>query len=148
MKWVVSFTLPAALPFREWSPVIRCIGGWVGPRAGLDVVAKRKIPSPRRESNPDHRLVQSVTSPYTDWAIPAHFEPKIFHIKVKSLPLACLTFVSVTKCNWPSPCISTFSCYPWLNIRSSNSVVRRLRTIHNFVLISSLNILFKWNSVV
>jgi hypothetical protein len=28
------------------------IGGWVGLRAGLDAVVKRKIPSPLRESNP------------------------------------------------------------------------------------------------
>jgi hypothetical protein len=28
------------------------IGGWVGPRAGLDVVVKRRIPSSCRESNP------------------------------------------------------------------------------------------------
>jgi len=27
----------------------RWIGGWVDPRAGLDTVAKRKIPSPCRE---------------------------------------------------------------------------------------------------
>jgi len=27
------------------------IGGWVGPIAGLDAVAKRKIPIPRRKSN-------------------------------------------------------------------------------------------------
>jgi hypothetical protein len=31
------------------------IGGWVGPRADLDAVSKRKIPSPRRDSNPDHQ---------------------------------------------------------------------------------------------
>jgi hypothetical protein len=29
----------------------------VGPRAGLDAVPNRKIPSPRRESNPDHPIV-------------------------------------------------------------------------------------------
>jgi hypothetical protein len=29
------------------------IGGWVGPRAGLDTVSKIKIPSPHRESNSD-----------------------------------------------------------------------------------------------
>jgi len=29
------------------------IGDWVGPRAGLDAVAKRKIPCPFRESKPD-----------------------------------------------------------------------------------------------
>jgi hypothetical protein len=33
----------------------------VGPRAVLDVVVKRKIPSPRRESNPRTPIVQTVT---------------------------------------------------------------------------------------
>jgi hypothetical protein len=28
------------------------MGGWVGPRAVLDMVMKRKAPSPRRKSNP------------------------------------------------------------------------------------------------
>jgi hypothetical protein len=36
------------------------IGGWVGPRAVLDAVAKRKIPSSRRESNPRTPIVQPV----------------------------------------------------------------------------------------
>jgi hypothetical protein len=36
---------PAA-PRSHW------IGGWVGPRAVMDAVVKRKIPSPRRELNP------------------------------------------------------------------------------------------------
>jgi hypothetical protein len=37
------------------------IGGGVGSRAGLNVVSKRKIPSPRRESNPDRpALSQSI----------------------------------------------------------------------------------------
>jgi hypothetical protein len=43
---------PAALPRRK-NPGTYWIGGWVGPRASLDAVAKRKIPSPRRESNPN-----------------------------------------------------------------------------------------------
>jgi hypothetical protein len=38
--------VPAALP-----PVPHWIGGWVGPRVGLDAVEKRKI-LPYRESNP------------------------------------------------------------------------------------------------
>jgi hypothetical protein len=38
---------PAALP-PEKEPLIT-IRGWVGPRAVLDAVVKRKIPSPRRE---------------------------------------------------------------------------------------------------
>jgi hypothetical protein len=32
---------------------IHWIGGWEGPRAGLDAVVKRKIPVPCRESNSD-----------------------------------------------------------------------------------------------
>jgi hypothetical protein len=31
---------------------IHCMGGWVGSRASLDIVEKRKC-SPRRDSNPD-----------------------------------------------------------------------------------------------
>jgi hypothetical protein len=42
---------PAAYP-RERAPGTHWIGGRVGPRAVLDAVVKRKIPSPRRESNP------------------------------------------------------------------------------------------------
>jgi hypothetical protein len=42
----------AALPPGERTPGIHCIGGWVGPRAGLDVVVKRKITSPFWELNP------------------------------------------------------------------------------------------------
>jgi hypothetical protein len=37
---------------RERASGTHWIGGWVGPRAILDAVVKRKIPSPRRESNP------------------------------------------------------------------------------------------------
>jgi hypothetical protein len=42
------------------------IGGWVGPRAVLDTVVKRKIPSPRRESNTRTLIVQPVAQRYTD----------------------------------------------------------------------------------
>jgi hypothetical protein len=45
---------------RERAPGIRCIGGWVGPRAVLDTVVKRKIPSPRRQSNPRTPIIQLV----------------------------------------------------------------------------------------
>jgi hypothetical protein len=43
------------------------IGGWVGPRAILDAVVKRKIPSPRRESKPRTLIVQLVGQRYTVW---------------------------------------------------------------------------------
>jgi hypothetical protein len=37
---------PDALPPEKEPPGTHWIGDWVGPRAGLDVVSKRKIPSP------------------------------------------------------------------------------------------------------
>jgi hypothetical protein len=42
------------------------MGSWVGPRAVLDAVVKRKIPSPRRESNPLTPIVKTVAQRYTD----------------------------------------------------------------------------------
>jgi hypothetical protein len=68
--WVVSFT-PRLLSPRERTPGTNWIGGWVGPRAGLDKVSKRKIPNLRRESNPDHPIVYPIDKHYKDWAIPA-----------------------------------------------------------------------------
>jgi hypothetical protein len=46
----------------ERAPGTHWIGGWVGSRAVLDAVVKRKIPSPRRESNPRTPIVQPVTT--------------------------------------------------------------------------------------
>jgi hypothetical protein len=51
---------PDALPLKERAPGTHWIGGWVGPRAVMDAVVKRKIPSPRRESNPRTLIVQPV----------------------------------------------------------------------------------------
>jgi hypothetical protein len=56
---------------RERASGIHWIGGWVGPRAVLDAMLKRKIPSPRRESNPRTPIVQPVAQCYTDWTIMA-----------------------------------------------------------------------------
>jgi hypothetical protein len=36
---------PAALPLKEKDPGAHWIGGWVGPKAGLDSVVKVKLPS-------------------------------------------------------------------------------------------------------
>jgi hypothetical protein len=82
-EWRYSSThsLTSALDGGEWSASLpgrftprgrvpnntHWIGGWVGPRAVLGAVVKRKIPSPRRESNPRSPIIQS----YTDWAIRA-----------------------------------------------------------------------------
>jgi hypothetical protein len=56
---------PAALS-QGRAPSSHWIGGWVGPRAVLDAVVKRKIPIPRRESNPSVPIVQPVAQRYTD----------------------------------------------------------------------------------
>jgi hypothetical protein len=63
--WVVSFT-PRPLYLRERAPGTHWIGGWVGPRTVLDAVVKRKIPSPRLESNFRTPIVQFVAQRYTD----------------------------------------------------------------------------------
>jgi hypothetical protein len=58
-RWVVSFT-PLSLYPRERTSGTQWIGVWVGPRAVLDTVVRRKIPSPRRESNPRTPIVQPI----------------------------------------------------------------------------------------
>jgi hypothetical protein len=55
----VSCTL-RPLYAQENSPGTHWMGGWVGPRAVLDAMVKRKIPSPLRESNPRTPIVQPV----------------------------------------------------------------------------------------
>jgi hypothetical protein len=80
-EWRYSYThsLTSALNGSEWSasrpdrftpreraPGTHWIGGWVGTRAVLDAVVRRKIHSPRRESNPRTPIVQPVAQRYTD----------------------------------------------------------------------------------
>jgi len=43
-------------------PGTQCTGGWVGPRAGLDMYGKSRPPP-----GFDSRTVQPVASHYTDW---------------------------------------------------------------------------------
>jgi hypothetical protein len=51
---------PAALPPWERTPGIHSIGGWVGPRAGLDEVEKRNVLTlPRLELRPFCRPARS-----------------------------------------------------------------------------------------
>jgi hypothetical protein len=47
-----SASRPGCFYPREMVRGTHWIGGWVGLRAVLDAVVKRKIPRPRRESNP------------------------------------------------------------------------------------------------
>jgi hypothetical protein len=66
-----SASRPGRFTPRERAPIIHWIGGWVGLRAALGAVVKRKIPSARWESNPRTPIVQPVAQRYTDWAITA-----------------------------------------------------------------------------
>jgi hypothetical protein len=72
--WVVS-TTPRPLCPRE-RPGTHCTGGWVGPRAGLDMCEKIS-PLPGFDS----RTVQLVASRYTDRAIPAPLTQSVLVIK-------------------------------------------------------------------
>jgi hypothetical protein len=56
---MVSFTSRLLYPQGK-SYRYHWIGGWVGPRAVLDAVVKRKIPSPRQESNSRNPIVHPV----------------------------------------------------------------------------------------
>jgi hypothetical protein len=44
------------------APGTHWIGGWVGPRAGLDAVKHRKISCPFKESNPEHVAISTELS--------------------------------------------------------------------------------------
>jgi hypothetical protein len=50
-RWVVSFTARPLYP-PEKETLVPMMRGWVGPRAGLDAVVRRKISSSYRDSSP------------------------------------------------------------------------------------------------
>jgi hypothetical protein len=68
-RWRWAASRPGRFNPRERAPSTYWLEGWVGPRAVLDTVVKRKIPSPRRESNPRTPIVQPVAKRHTDWGI-------------------------------------------------------------------------------
>jgi hypothetical protein len=55
-----SASRPGRFTHKERTPGTHWIGGWVGSRAVLDAVVKRKIPSPLRESNSGTPIVQPI----------------------------------------------------------------------------------------
>jgi len=56
-RWVVSLKPRPLYPLRK-SPGTHWTGGWEGPRVGLDAVAKRENPCPRRI--PAHRRCRGL----------------------------------------------------------------------------------------
>jgi hypothetical protein len=64
---MVTFT-PRPLYPRVKKTGTHLIGGWEGPRAGLDDVEKRKFLA-LRDSNSDPSVVQPVASRYTEYAV-------------------------------------------------------------------------------
>jgi hypothetical protein len=106
-----SASRPGRFTPMETDPGTHWIGGWVGHRAVLDAVVKRKIPSTRRESNPRTPIVQPVAQRYTDWGIMAHCHyqvPNLIYLNVFCLLrydlIICDTirspsvFINVTAC--------------------------------------------------
>jgi hypothetical protein len=66
---------PVALP-REAVPGIHFTGGWVGPKASMDNIGKRKISYLCRESNSESSVVQPMAwSPYR-----LDYEVSVFNI--------------------------------------------------------------------
>jgi hypothetical protein len=64
-RWEWSASRPGLFTPIERDPGTQRIGGWVWARAVLDAVVKRKIPSPRRESNPRTPMIQFIAQSYT-----------------------------------------------------------------------------------
>jgi hypothetical protein len=119
----------------EGAPGTPWIGGWVGPRAVLDTMVKRKIPSPHRELTPITQLVRPVAQRYTDWTIAALI------LRTYSSVFSLSTFCSHTRntgcpgamavlCAWLLRVWYNLKClkwYPWDFCYLTNSMVQSPR---------------------
>jgi hypothetical protein len=100
-----SASRPGRFTPRKRAPCTHWIGGWVGLRAVLDAVGKRKIPSPRRESNPRTPIVKPVVQRYTDWAVTAQHKQNKHKNRIRhsaSSSVVSLRFSSM----WVAPTVS------------------------------------------
>jgi hypothetical protein len=61
-----SASRPGRFTPRERAPGTHWIGGWLGPRAVLDAVVKRKFPAPGGNRIPRTPIVQPVAQRYTE----------------------------------------------------------------------------------
>jgi hypothetical protein len=74
---------PGRFTPRETAPGTHCVGGWMGPRAGLGVMEKRKFACLCRESNPDSSVYQApVAQSLYRLSYPGSSLP-IFYVKLK-----------------------------------------------------------------
>jgi hypothetical protein len=84
-RWVVSFT-PRPLYTQGRAPGTLWIGGWVGPRVGLDTVWKRRIPAPTGNWTPHH----PARSPALyHWAILALSSEIFYTISILPMRATC-----------------------------------------------------------
>jgi hypothetical protein len=88
---------PSCFTPRERAPGTHWIGGWVGPRAILDAVVKRKIPSPHQELNPRTPIVQPVAQHYTNWPVMALHDLNITPNVKKGQLLCSTTFYRISE---------------------------------------------------
>jgi hypothetical protein len=105
-----SASRPGRFTPRERAPSTLWIEGWVGPRAVLEAVVKKKVSSLRRESNPRIPIVQPAAQPYTDWAIT--------NLKIK--PVGSVNWKDVgRRCVQFSGAVMEFVSIDWKNSRKS-----------------------------
>jgi len=97
-------------------PGTHCIGGWVGPRGGLDGCRKS-----RRPPGFDPRIVQPVVSRNTDWAIPALYHVLFYHISPHYL-----TIRTIIRCGGEVKLLS-IKCVFWLSLQLLSATLLILR---------------------
>jgi hypothetical protein len=120
----------AALPEKE--PGIRWIGGWVGPRAGLDAVAKRKIPVPGGNRTP-------VVQP-TAWTLywPSYPEHTLYrNFFLCNTQFLCSHPVRMTS-------LSSQSCFLSLTLWSQQLVPLLVQYYENFIPVLCWTLLRIW----
>jgi hypothetical protein len=82
-----SASRPGRFTSRERIPGIHWVGGWVGPRAGMDAVVNRKIPGPYRDTHTHSPVWDSENSShikgqvFLDASLARHMLPVVQHFK-------------------------------------------------------------------
>jgi hypothetical protein len=114
---VVTFTLRPLYPQGK-SPSTHWIGGCVDPRAVLDAVVKRKIPSSRRESNPITPIVQPVAQPIPTELSRLFFQT--YHRLKKSKPVISDKIIPATYIIMPEAARSSETLVSYIIIQRHN----------------------------